>query len=473
MYRGSMRTLVSTGTTTLKADAERVGFRVDMISDGTVEFGDGGGKVPVKAGSFYEPLVCPIGTITIESSGGYVITFREGADVSDVNTGREPARVLLEKQLIKLVAFGDSFTDNGDSTRTANGSYSISTAGYWGWLWGMSKQEFEMLDGLGVTGNQTRDMLARVPSVLATNADVVVLMGGTNDLNAGNTPEFARDGMRQVLDALIAGGKYVLLVPVAHRRLTDGLNNKIDILNEYYKELVAERADHVVMANSSEAFNVLSAANSREATTDGLHPTGYGASLIAAEAVKALDAHFKSLPLERQNYAPNPDLTGVGGQLFNGATGQVPDVWRLYYADPTNDGSSMGVGGVVNGDGTVTLRSGNNTSVSNAAKTFFRTGDVIVPQGGEWSFELEVSCEYTANAIQHKIYMSCSDGTRGIVEFQGSRFSELMKFNKFRMRTPYLNIGTATKIQLYYLVETDGTGVIESVVAKPRLVKKP
>ncbi|APD18153.1 GDSL-like Lipase / SGNH-Hydrolase [Vibrio phage JSF7] len=473
MYSGNMRTITTSGVTTLKADAERVGFRVDMISDGTVEFGDGGGKVPVKAGSFYEPLVCPIGNITIESAGGYVITFREGADVSDVNSGSEPVRVLLEKQLIKLVAFGDSFTDNGDSTRQANGSYSISTAGYWGWLWGMSSQEFEMLDGLGVTGNQTRDILARVPSVLATDADVVVLMGGTNDLNAGETPEFARDGMRQVLDALIAGGKYVLLVPVAHRRMTDGLNTKIDTLNELYAELVAERSDRVVMAKSSEAFNALSAANSREATTDGLHPTGYGASLIASEAVKTLDAHFKSLPLVRTNYAPNPDLAGVSGVLYSGATGQVPDDWRLYFADPTNDGSSLGVGGVVGGDGTVTLRSGNSTTVANAAKAFFRTGDVIVPQGGEWSFELEVTCAYTGNAVQHKVYMSCSDPARGIVEFQGSRFSELMNFNKFRMRTPYQDIGTATKVQLYYLVETDGTGVIESVVAKPRLVKKP
>ncbi|AOW81462.1 hypothetical protein [Vibrio mimicus] len=38
---------------------------------------------------------------------------------------------LLEKSTIKLIAFGDSITDIGDSSRTVSGSYIVSTRGYW------------------------------------------------------------------------------------------------------------------------------------------------------------------------------------------------------------------------------------------------------------------------------------------------------------------------------------------------------
>ncbi|ASV42092.1 hypothetical protein [Vibrio phage JSF13] len=379
---------------------------------------------------------------------------------------------LLEKPLIKILPFGDSFTDNGDSNRLANGSYSISTAGYWGCTWALTKQDFEMLDGKGVTGNTTTDLLNRITDATLSEADVVLLLCGTNDLNAGRSPESARDGMQQILDQLITAGKKILLVPVAYRRASDGLNTKIDTLNEYYKLLAEERKTHVVIASSSSLFNSLSEADSRQVTTDGLHPTGYGAILIAKEVVKTLDKYFISEQTNRTNYAPNPTFSGTSGTLLSGATGTVPNDWRVYFGDPTNDGVGTGVGSTVNNDGSVTLRTGNNTSISNGTRVLLRTGDIIIPQGGKWRYELEVDCESMGNATEHKIYITSNDVNVGIVEFQGSRFTSEVKFEKFKMKTPYIDVKTATKLQVYYQIVTSGGGSITATVRNPRLVKQ-
>ena len=40
---------------------------------GTVEFGGGGGLIPLAIKQFYEPSVCPISAISIVTTGDYVV----------------------------------------------------------------------------------------------------------------------------------------------------------------------------------------------------------------------------------------------------------------------------------------------------------------------------------------------------------------------------------------------------------------
>ncbi|MBF4377378.1 SGNH/GDSL hydrolase family protein, partial [Vibrio anguillarum] len=113
------------------------------------------------------------------------------------------------KQNIKLIAFGDSITAAGASPRTANGNYIYLTGGYWVDAWVQSSQQFEMLDGVGVSGNTTLDLLNRMDDVLLSAADVVMILIGTNDLAQARTPEQTRDSMAQILDQIISAGKKV------------------------------------------------------------------------------------------------------------------------------------------------------------------------------------------------------------------------------------------------------------------------
>lgn len=63
-----------TGNTVLPANKHRGYFFIIMVGTaGTVEFGDGGGKIPLTSTGFYEPTVAPIGKITIETTGTFVV----------------------------------------------------------------------------------------------------------------------------------------------------------------------------------------------------------------------------------------------------------------------------------------------------------------------------------------------------------------------------------------------------------------
>ena len=63
-----------TGNTVLPADEGRgYLFIVMKGTAGTVSFGGGDGKIPLTATGFYEPLVAPIGAVSIETTGTFVV----------------------------------------------------------------------------------------------------------------------------------------------------------------------------------------------------------------------------------------------------------------------------------------------------------------------------------------------------------------------------------------------------------------
>ena len=63
-----------TGNAVLPFKQDRGYFFIVMTTgEGTVEFGGGGGKIPLAEGFHYAPHVAPISEISIETSGTYVI----------------------------------------------------------------------------------------------------------------------------------------------------------------------------------------------------------------------------------------------------------------------------------------------------------------------------------------------------------------------------------------------------------------
>ncbi len=55
-------------------DSDRSYFFIVMISGaGSIEFGRGGGEIPLVASEHYSPYVCPTGEISIKSTGAYVV----------------------------------------------------------------------------------------------------------------------------------------------------------------------------------------------------------------------------------------------------------------------------------------------------------------------------------------------------------------------------------------------------------------
>jgi hypothetical protein len=63
-----------TGNTTIVRNLNRSYFMVIMTSGtGTVEFGGGGGAVPLAADTFYEPYVTPTSEIIVTTTGTFVV----------------------------------------------------------------------------------------------------------------------------------------------------------------------------------------------------------------------------------------------------------------------------------------------------------------------------------------------------------------------------------------------------------------
>ena len=63
-----------TGNRVFEFDYTRPYLFIIMIDqNGSIQLGDDGGKIPIPAGKFYEPLVCPSSKLTVETTGTYVV----------------------------------------------------------------------------------------------------------------------------------------------------------------------------------------------------------------------------------------------------------------------------------------------------------------------------------------------------------------------------------------------------------------
>ena len=63
-----------TGTTTFPANDSRRYFFIVMISgSASIEFGGGGGQIPLAEGEHYNPRVAPLSEIVVTTSGTFVV----------------------------------------------------------------------------------------------------------------------------------------------------------------------------------------------------------------------------------------------------------------------------------------------------------------------------------------------------------------------------------------------------------------
>lgn len=69
----------------------------------------------------------------------------------------------------------------------------------------------------GVAGCQTRDMVARLPDVVASRAQIVTVLGGTNDTVAGTAATVTIANLQTIYETLMDAGKCVIAMPIHPR----------------------------------------------------------------------------------------------------------------------------------------------------------------------------------------------------------------------------------------------------------------
>lgn len=142
----------------------------------------------------------------------------------------------------------------------------------------------------GTAGETTAQMLARLPALLASGVQALVLLGGTNDANQAVSLTTFRTNVTAIVTAAKAAGIPVVLctvpprptsVAVATRTLIDGYN---DWLRSVAPSFSCELADAYAVLVDTTTGGMLAAYDSG----DAIHPNGPGHRRIAVEVARAM-----------------------------------------------------------------------------------------------------------------------------------------------------------------------------------------
>lgn len=409
--------------------------------------------------------------VKVSPSNGYVTLSGAGNfDLKKTNLLPPPVDYLIQGERLQVVAFGDSITEAGDNKRQGgSGNYSKTTLAWWGNALSISNQDFYVLDGRGVASDNTIKLLARMDDVLLTDADIVMIMIGTNDLIEDRTIEAITADMENILDQIINAGKKVIIQPTLHRRPDTSFeiayNEKVDLLNASYRTIAAARSENVVVAADPTAYNQALVDNPALVTTDGIHPLAYGAFLIGTTCAPIItEKVLSTTPVNDINYIP--EFIGNGGEVRNGATGEAPNLWKLDFANPAD-----GVGGTVNPDGSLTVRTGTSTGgTENDSKVVIGTD---VP-AGDYIFSINLTInDITPLGEEFSILLRESDYSRS-TQYRITRSLETpadsMSFQNAKFITGRISSSSGRLV-----VEIDGNSLpteqVEYTLSKPELRK--
>jgi len=176
--------------------------------------------------------------------------------------------------LPRIVCFGDSITagyglDSGQSYPSALGRQ-------------LEKRGFQYsVINQGVSGNTTKDAVARVASIVALHPDVVVLEFGGNDGLRGLPPNITRANLDQVVATLQKAHIKVLLVGI-----TLPPNFGADYIKSFDANYKAVAAKYHVPLKPMLYDGIYNLPGTIQ--EDGIHPTAKGSELIAEHLMPQL-----------------------------------------------------------------------------------------------------------------------------------------------------------------------------------------
>ncbi len=253
-------------------------------------------------------------------------------------------------RLPKIATFGDSRTDFNST------GASIFSHGYIYHLQYLTGNRFYFDDSLnfGVNGDTTALMVARLATVVAAPADIVIVLGGTNDRNSGSTITAAQTiaNLTTIRDTLLAAKKTVIFIAEMPRgdaafpalRLT---GSQLAYHLRVREWLLAQRAAKgCFVADPWPSMVDYSSATADAKTNmhrDGIHEGPLGALRMAQALAPIITtilppapsrlaagaADFFSADNPDGNLLGNGALTGVGGTKSGTVTGDVADGWTV------------------------------------------------------------------------------------------------------------------------------------------------
>lgn len=249
-----------------------------------------------------------------------------------------------------IACFGDSISEQNTKAATGATMDSFAAIGYLTQAVALLKGRVRFTNALnfGEGGDTTALMLARLDTVVQSDAGIVTVLGGTNDVVQVTPVSYSAivSNLEAIYTGLLEAGKTVIAIPILPR---SGWSSSPDIPTSRRKLLRVNRwirnfayskphenfyvadGDIAVMNWASSDGDPLSLA-----TYDGLHPQGRGAQWIAAalypildrilppridQVVSPADLYHADNPTGALNV--NPRMGGSGGTVGTGFSGTV------------------------------------------------------------------------------------------------------------------------------------------------------
>jgi hypothetical protein len=252
-----------------------------------------------------------------------------------------------------IVAFSkrprQRYAQIGDSLTAAN-SFSIEAPqynsynaanGYFNWMRAFLPYECTLVTNVAVGGTTTALMLsAQVPQVLEADADIVLICGGVNDLAGGVQAASVVANFTNMITALTAVGKHVVVLTVPPLDIDTGItqtnraliNEAIAGFPSLYKNVVAVDLDSALLDMST---GKLAAGLSYNAS---VHWGGVGAAKVGAAVASVIRDTFPAGTARHWSVAKSPytvmadpGFTNTAAWTQSGATWSIFPVPSLDY----------------------------------------------------------------------------------------------------------------------------------------------
>jgi len=245
---------------------------------------------------------------------------------------------------------------NGTSTVTTAGLATISEynlLGYVAWVAGLLGDTFSDYQAYGISGATTADMVKWAPQALAQDAEVVVIVGGTNDSPATDVAATAlANNIINLIDQARARARHVVYQEAPPNIAASATINKFLAragakVRAYIATLknvaFSSAYDRMVNANTLVVGANAGGKTGVYYTVDNIHFMPFGAYQFALPIVNEIKRFYQTAQPYRNALAEwdptlkigshnlNPCLRGSGGTVTaaNGITGTTPDSYTL------------------------------------------------------------------------------------------------------------------------------------------------
>lgn len=281
-----------------------------------------------------------------------------GQSPSALSTPAAPTQPVQRGPLKSIAIIGDSITANASNVLTPE---ITSSHGYWTWadIFSGHRTTFQPGSNLGIGGNTTADVLARLSSLIKIKPDIAVVAIGTNDITGALTAQQSIANLKNIWDQLYQAGIVVIACTILPRTsswgLTAAMRNQAVVINNFIRSQQGVRPNFEVVDATSSFLDYTAMDGFARAglQIDGLHPAQAGAFLYGAavaDVIKRLvpqrdelqtdPTNVWSLTNPSGNLVANGLLAGTTGSKGTGCTGNVATSWALALS-ATNAGMAV------------------------------------------------------------------------------------------------------------------------------------